>query len=483
MYGGTKSEMERLLADAEKLSGVHYDMDNLGDVYSAIHVIQEDLGLTGVAAQEASETFTGSFEAMKASATNLLADLTTGGDISDDLMVLGDTIFTFISGNLAPMVGNLLKSLPELLTSGIGMVIRGLNIVTNNADVFINEGIQLISELVNGILMQLPYLIESAVRLVVAFANALINADWVGIATNFINEFKENMGMAAGEIFGSDGTLLDALIDWITNTLPTVLENGIDIIFSLIDGILEGLPAFIDSLFEIINTFVTTIINNLPQIIETGIKLLLKLIEGIIKAIPKVVEAIFKIIENIIKTFTSINWKEVGLNILEGVKNGILAGIGNVVQAAKDAAGAIFDAVKDFFQIGSPSKLMAKEIGRWLPAGIAVGIEGNVSDVTRAMNDLTNATIEAPVVDINTKLAEPFESNSKRFFSSNRESNSMNPSSNSRLADMIADSVAFALNNMTLKSEITLDADDRRLFNVVQQQAKIYTNTTGQGAF
>ena len=91
-YGGTKTEMERLLKDAQKLSGVKYDINNLGDVYSAIHVIQKDLGLTGVAAQEASETFTGSLGAMKAAGQNLLANLTLGEDIGPSLQVLGDSV-------------------------------------------------------------------------------------------------------------------------------------------------------------------------------------------------------------------------------------------------------------------------------------------------------------------------------------------------------------------------------------------------------
>lgn len=113
-YGGTKTEMERLLADAEKLTGVKYDINNLSDVYSAVHAIQEEMGITGTTAQEASTTFTGSLASMKAAASNVLGNLALGEDIGPSLQALADTVVTFVSGNLLPMVGNVLGGLPEV---------------------------------------------------------------------------------------------------------------------------------------------------------------------------------------------------------------------------------------------------------------------------------------------------------------------------------------------------------------------------------
>lgn len=117
MYGGTKTEMERLLADAEKLTGVKYDINNLDDVFNAIHVIQGELGLTGVAAEEAKHTLQGSFNAMKAAAEDFLGSLALGEDIKVPLTNLINTAGTFLIGNLLPMVGNILKALPEALVT------------------------------------------------------------------------------------------------------------------------------------------------------------------------------------------------------------------------------------------------------------------------------------------------------------------------------------------------------------------------------
>ncbi|MDS8871304.1 PblA, partial [Streptococcus pneumoniae] len=125
-YGGTKQEMQRLLADAEKLTGVKYDINNLSDVYSAIHTIQENLDITGTTAREAATTFTGSFESMKSAAQNVLGKLSLGEDIQPALQALMETTSTFLFGNLIPMIGNILKQIPILILGGIKGVFSGI---------------------------------------------------------------------------------------------------------------------------------------------------------------------------------------------------------------------------------------------------------------------------------------------------------------------------------------------------------------------
>lgn len=121
-YGGTKQEMQRLLADAEKLTGVKYDINNLSDVYSAIHAIQENLDITGTTAREAATTFTGSFESMKAAAQNVLGKLALGEDILPSLHALLKTTSTFLFDNFLPMVGNIFSGLGLVLTEGISQI-------------------------------------------------------------------------------------------------------------------------------------------------------------------------------------------------------------------------------------------------------------------------------------------------------------------------------------------------------------------------
>ena len=125
-YGGTKTEMQRLLADAQKMTGVKYDINNLSDVYQAIHAIQENLDITGTTAKEAATTFSGSFASMKAAAQNVLGKLALGEDIMPSLHQLFETVKTFLVGNLIPMVWNVLKGIPQVLAAALGELMHTL---------------------------------------------------------------------------------------------------------------------------------------------------------------------------------------------------------------------------------------------------------------------------------------------------------------------------------------------------------------------
>ena len=232
-YGGTKTEMQRLLADAQKLTGVKYDIDNLSDVYLAIHAIQENLGITGTTAKEAASTLQGSMSSMKAAFTNVLGNLSLGEDIGPSLDALGETVFTFMTGNLVPMVGNILSNLPEVIESGMSMAIQGLNLVANNADVIVQNGIELIGQLIVGITSAIPYLAESGIKIVAGLGSALINTDWIGIATDVLTQLRDNLSLAAEEILGTDGSIVTSMFDGIINQLPTISE-GITSVFQFL---------------------------------------------------------------------------------------------------------------------------------------------------------------------------------------------------------------------------------------------------------
>ena len=188
-YGGTQAEMQRLLKDAEKISGVKYDLGNLADMYSAIHVIQQEMDITGTTAKEASTTLTGSFASMKAAAENVLAAWSTGADLTEPLQALADTAQTFLEGNLLPMIGNMLQGIPQLVYTLVPTILQsGTDLLNSlaegfaqgipdflsnalpqllsfteelraNAGEFVNAGLNMITQLVNGLIAGLPDLI------------------------------------------------------------------------------------------------------------------------------------------------------------------------------------------------------------------------------------------------------------------------------------------------------------------------------------
>lgn len=437
-FGGTKTEMQRLLDTASAMPeamGKTFDINNLGDVYEAIHLIQQDLGLTGVAAAEAEGTFTGSLGAMKASAENLLANLALGNSIEADLKTLMGNAQAFVLNNLAPMIKNILSALPELLSGLSTMLIQSLNLVTNNAGELVKFGLDFVMALVQAIIAAAPAIIQAAFSLVAALGEALFTTDWIGIGTQLVTSLDSAIKEVAGGIFGSD-TIVGGLLDSITASLPELLGTGIEIITNIANGILENIPMLITTAFDLMFQFESFLLQNLPAILEAGVEIVLnlvngivdnlptiittavevmagfmagigqqlpnilmkgieiigKLIAGLIQAIPKIVAAIPQIILAMVKTFLSYDWFSIGKNILLGIKDGIVKSVSVVVEAAKEAAQSIWEAIKSFFSIGSPSKLMAYA-GEMIDLGFANGIVDNKGLVDSAISSLNSGVM------------------------------------------------------------------------------------------
>lgn len=509
-YGGTKSEMERLLADAQKLSGVEYNLDNLGDVYAAIHVIQEDLGLTGVAAAEASETFSGSLGAMKAAGENLLANIALGEDIGPSLNALSKTVHAFVFNNLFPMVGNILESLPELLKGVSTIVIDSLKTISSNSDELVQTGIEIATGLATAIVEAAPYLAEAAWNLAASLGKALIETDWATIGSNLMSTLKSSIDSAAGTIFGGDSSMLGGFLDGITNALPNVLSKGVELISSLANGILDSIPQLItlagdlvvqfsnflaengptllqagadlllnlatgiidhlpeiaSSAISVIGKLTETLLVNAPKLIQSGLELVGKLIVGLIQAIPKIIAAIPKIISAIKETFGAYDWASIGKNLLEGIKNGILGAVSSVVNAAKEAAESIWNTVKSFFDINSPSGLFEWG-GKMLDYGLAGGIEKNTGIVEDAMDSLNEATVSHLQTEMN--VTPKYENVAGQTTDSKIDSLMS-------LLDTYLPVLADGMN-------VTLEGGAEKIFNVVKNENKIYKRMNGQSAF
>ena len=250
-YGGTKTEMQRLLADAQKLTGVEYDIDNLGDVYEAIHVIQGELGLTGVAAAEANETFTGSFEAMKAAAKNFLGALALGEDIKTPLQNMITTAGTFLFKNLLPMVGNIVKALPSVISTAIksGMpvlmssgkgLINGIGKgLTSNFTTILAKGREILVKLCTGFLEKLPTFIDGLT------------------------------------------TLINRIVKFIEANLPTIQKEGTKLVKQLASGLVKNLPAIISAVGRLTKTILSAIIRLAPKLLSAGASAIKSLAKGL----------------------------------------------------------------------------------------------------------------------------------------------------------------------------------------------------------
>lgn len=445
-YGGTKTEMERLLADAQKISGVKYDISNLSDVYSAIHVIQGELDITGTTAEEAAVTFSGSFAAMKAAAKNVIGNLTLGNDIRGPLIDLQETVHTFLIGNLFPMIGNILQSLPQVLSASLSFVVRSMNIISDNSDQIVEQGMQFVSSLATGIITNIPYLLEAAWNLVESLGSAILNADWITISQNLISNLKDGLDIAAGEILGTDGNIIASISNSITNNMPTILKKGIDVISNIANGILSNLPVLITTAGELVTKFTTKIIQMFPTVLSAGAQLLLKLVKGIINNIPQIVTSAFQavikfvstisqnlpkflqsgieiignlaagliraipdlvskipqIVMSIKKAFADVDWWSIGENIIRGIANGLRNAGSQLWEAVKGVLGSFKDKVLSFFGIHSPST-WGIYVGEMVDAGIANGISGDLNVVKNATDKLLSTTAKPFTADLIAK--------------------------------------------------------------------------------
>jgi phage-related protein len=182
--------------------------------------------------------------------------------------------------------------------------------------------------------------------------------------------------------------------------LPKLLEAGVKLVGSLSQGLLQNMPAIITSITQLMAKLLATIVQNLPQMLQKGIELIGKLAAGLIQAIPQAVKAIVDLNDGMVKIFQNFDWLGLGRDIINGVIKGLKAAGSALWDAITEIARGAFDSVKRFFGIGSPSKLMRDEIGRFIPAGIAVGIEDNMKPLTTAMHDIADTATTSFDTDV-----------------------------------------------------------------------------------
>ena len=330
-YGGTKEEMQRLLRDAEKLTGTKYDINNLNDVYQAIHAIQENLDITGTTAKEASTTFTGSFNAMKAAAHNLLGDLALGEDVEPALIALADTAKTFFVDNFLPMLWNVVKGVPDILESAFELASAAIGENIGSIMDSVPELLQMGSDMIMGIYNSALEAIPGLLNIVSDIVNGLVEAfmqNWPSIfqaGIDFVFQLIDGLVQAAPGILQAGIDLISSLLQTIYNNAPQYISAGFEVVTNLISGILQRIPVLVDTGINMITNLVTTIWNNLPQILNAGVQIISSLIKGLVQMIPKVLGKIGEMAGNIVSSLGKIDLWAAGKAIIDGFLGGIKA--------------------------------------------------------------------------------------------------------------------------------------------------------------
>ena len=289
-YGGTQAEMQRLLNDATKISGVKYDLGNLADMYSAIHIIQQEMDITGTTAKEAATTLTGSFAAMKAAAENVMGNWSTGADLTEPLQALADTAQTFLVDNLLPMIGNVLAGIPEIVYSLVPELLQ--------------TGTELLSSLAQGFTEGIPEFFSTALPQLLAFT------------------------------------------DQLRDNAASFVDAGLNLITQLLNGLIAGLPDLIAYVPDIIINICGIINDNMPKILGEGVAIIVQLIAGLVQTVPSLLANWKKILEAVLSVISAINWLNIGKNILTGVANGVKSMGSSMLNAFKGGFSSALNWIK-----------------------------------------------------------------------------------------------------------------------------------------
>lgn len=443
-YGGTKEEMQRLLADAEKLSGVKYDLSSYADIVEAIHVIQTEMGITGTTAEEASTTIQGSVASMKAAWANLMVGM--ADDTQDFDMLLSNFIESIgtVADNLLPRISVVIEGMGKLVAGLAPEIASALPTLTNELlPNLVELGVQSISALVQGIQENGDSLAAGALSIVGTLAEGIAEllpmvAD---TAASLAVSLADGLTESLPNIIPIAIETISTLVENLTENANTIIDAGIQIILALGEGLIAALPQLIETVPQIVINIANVINDNAPKLVDTALYLITRLAVGLVQAIPTLVVNIPKIIEAIVAAFMAFQWLNLGKQLIDGVANGvkkagesmataaknafskfkskitgsevatelknigkhiidgIVGGIKNSLSRIANVAGKIKDTLlsklKGLFKIASPSKLMKEEVGAYIGEGIAVGIEESGQMAVDAAETVANGIIDA----------------------------------------------------------------------------------------
>lgn len=432
-YGGTQAEMERLLADAEKISGIKYDISSYADIVDAIHVVQTEMGITGTTAEEAASTIQGSFGMMKSAWQNLVTGMADPdqdlgvlvGNFTDSVVIAGNNLIPRIQELLpriveatTSLIGTVSEQLPAILGTVLPSLVEGatnlvtglmaalpsvLSVLADVAPTVINTlvpaliellpqitqtGIDVIVSLAQGIADALPQLIPAATDAIIEIVEVLTSPENLGnlidAALAIILALVDGLVDAAPKLIAAVPDVIANLVTAIIVNMPKILEAGVEITMALADGLIKALPELIAAIPNLILGIVQGIIDNLPEIIMAGPKIIAALATGLIEAIPDIVMVIPQLIRSIVDTFLSFDWGSIGKNIVEGIKNGFVNMWNSFKQTVENVFTGLVDGVKSFLGIASPSKVFAG-IGGYMAEGLGQGFDKEFSNVKRGI--------------------------------------------------------------------------------------------------
>lgn len=470
-YGGTKTEMERLLADASEFSGVKYDINNLSDVYEAIHVIQEEMEITGTTAKEAASTFSGSFTSMKSAAKNLMGNLALGEDIKPAMNALVSSAGTFLFDNLFPMIGDVLVSLTDYIV-----------------DIAVNTDWNAV---ISQVLTSVKDILQSGIT-------TYLGADTWQSVSNFASEAFQGLWEVCNTVWTTIGQPIWEAIQFAIGEVQGIFAEYMPLIMAFVQDAMVGMQdtweTHLKPCLEAIGNFLTTVLKPAFEFVFDAI--IRPLIDNVFKFIVSLWKNTLKpVFDGICDFLTGVftgDWEKAFqgiLDIVTGIFKGIIEAINSKMDLAKDIVKNAIEKIKEFFDfewklpdLKLPHFTMEGEFSVNPPSVPSFGIEW----YAKAMN--------SPMI-MNSPTA--FGINSLGQIMAGGEAGSEVVSGTDTLMRMIATAVATqngvmsdaiiklatAIAENPANVKVFLEGDAKRLFRVMQAESKNYNTLTGKKSF
>ncbi len=458
-YGGTKEEMQRLLSDAEKLSGIKFDISSYSDIIEAIHVVQTEMGITGTTAREASSTIQGSIGAMKSAWGNLVAGLAGDsqnldqliGNFVDSVATAGENVLprieTALSGigemisALAPVIAEEVPTLienvlPSMLDAGAqllggimeglvnavpalsgslvqvgGTIVAGLQEATPQVA---ETGNEIVQSLLSAITENLPQVIDSGAEVLTELVSGIAEMlpQMEDAALEIITVLSSGISDSLPELIPTVVDVVLQIVDTLTDpdSLDSIISAALEIITALADGLIESLPELLGKAPEIVGNLVDSVVENAPKLLTAAFELVGKLASGIIDNLPEIGNAAREIIDEIVSSAADLAWKI--LNVGKDIVSGVWDGMNEKYEWSKEKASGLFggmvDSVKKLLGINSPSKLFRQEIGQYISLGVAEGISDTSDKAVKAADKMAKDVYSRSKdwADKQTKYAE-----------------------------------------------------------------------------
>lgn len=471
-YAGTKEGMEELLADAQKISGIEYDIESYSDIVQAIHEIQDSMGIAGTTSEEASTTIQGSMNAVKAAWENLVTGLSNeDADIGNLIDKLLNTIFG--DGEKQGFLDNILPRIEQLI-SGFGQFIQQFaerlpGIVTEYLPVFIDTFNNIFNDIINGLVENsdeivenigttLSMMVEKGFELLGNVIQAIPTI--VEIALKIITTLAEGLAEAIPNLIPIILDVVTTITGVILSNLPLLLDVAFQIIIALVEGILSNLGEISIAIEKVMMQIIAAFIALIPQLIACAVELVVAFISAFVEGILKMLTSDFwkDMLDGIVSSFTDIDWEGLGDRCLGGIAKGFTKGISKIVDTAKNVAQSIKNVFTGEMEIHSPSKVF-EEYGEMIDAGLSIGLESGSSI----------ATAEQLANNVNDNFINSISGASADY----------NSNENARMVDLLAeqnDLLWQILNKNYGRS-------DAEIFRTVRRESKGYLKQTGSYAF